>query len=78
MDSKYSTLLNILDKIISEAPDKYKKLYSTNDDKKLEQARSRAYIHLYLMAKFGMLDFLERESLILDGPGDGGIDAYYI
>ncbi|ENG5982308.1 AIPR family protein [Vibrio alginolyticus] len=78
MDSKYSTLINILDKIISEAPAKYKKLYSTGDDKKLEQARSRAYIHLYLMAKFGMLDFSERELLILDGSNDGGIDAYYI
>ncbi|TOO47783.1 hypothetical protein CGH36_05995, partial [Vibrio parahaemolyticus] len=68
-------LINILDKIISEAPAKYKKLYSTGDDKKLEQARSRAYIHLYLMAKFGMLDFSERELLILDGSNDGGIDA---
>jgi len=78
MENKYLTLINILDKIIGEAPKKYKKLYSCANLQEKEQARSRAYIHLYLMAKFGMLEFEEREKLLLDGPNDGGIDAYYI
>lgn len=78
MKNKFETLLNILDKIIEEAPDSYKKLYSVDDLTKKEKSRSRAYIHLFLMSKFGLLDFEEREKFIVDGIYDGGIDAYFI
>lgn len=76
---KYQTLLNILDKLMSEAPAKFKRYYPKRDDKeKINQARSRAFIHLYLKVKFGLLDFEEREHYITDGAHDGGIDGYYI
>lgn len=31
-----------------------------------------------MKVKFGLIDFEQREYFITDGPGDGGIDAYYI
>jgi hypothetical protein len=77
--SKYETLLNILDQLRKEAPQEYKRYYPLeNDIEGLNNARSRAYIHLFLKVKFGILDFKKREELIADGPQDGGIDAYYI
>jgi len=78
--TKYQTLLNILDEIIKEAPSELSKKYIqlTNDADKVNQARSRAFIHLYLKVSFGLLDFKERESFITDGSYDGGIDGYYI
>jgi hypothetical protein len=78
--TKYNTLLSILDTIVKEAPDSMNKKYpkiSTNIDQ-LNQARSRAFIHLYLKVSFGILDFNEREHFITDGSYDGGIDGYYI
>ena len=45
---------------------------------KLNQARSRAFIHLFLKVRFGLLDFLERERVVTDEFNDGGIDAYFI
>lgn len=76
---KYNTLLNILDKLMNEAPAKFKRYYpKKNDTEKLNQARSRTYIHLYLKVKFGLLDFEEREYYITDGSNDGGIDGYFI
>lgn len=81
MDPRYSTLVQILDRIAKEAPenDKYK-LYrpSKSKEEAVTLMRSRAYIHLYLWVKFGLLDFVDRESLITDGQFDGGLDAYYI
>lgn len=44
----------------------------------LIQARSRALLHLFLKARFGLIDFSERERFVTDVPQDGGIDAYYI
>lgn len=77
--SKYKTLLNILDKICNEAPDSYKKYNLDHDNiESINQARSRALIHLFLKVNFGLLDFEEREKLITDGSYDGGIDAYFI
>lgn len=77
--NKYDTLVNILDKLRFEAPLENKR-YRPNDDEieKLNQARSRAFIHLFLKVKFGILDFNEREKLICDGSYDGGIDGYFI
>lgn len=76
---KYKLLLNILDKIREEAPKDMKRyMPKESESEKINNARARAYIHLYLKVKFGILDFEERESLITDDCFDGGIDAYYI
>lgn len=78
--TKFETLINILDTIIKEAPASMKKKYPVkfSDNEQLNQARSRAFIHLYLKVSFGLLDFDKREHLITDGAYDGGIDGYYI
>lgn len=79
MDNKYETLVHILDKIIADRPEnRYNKIYCTDNKDALQKSRSRAYIHLFLMAQYGMLDFENRESFITDGSFDGGVDAYYI
>ena len=77
--NKYDTLVNILDKLRFEAPLEYKKYRPNYDEvEQINQARSRAFIHLFLKVKFGLLDFKERENLITDGSYDGGIDGYFI
>lgn len=77
--TKYGILLNILDQLRNEAPTENRRYYpAENDNEGLNQARSRAFIHLYLKVKFGLLDFKARERLVTDGSNDGGIDAYYI
>jgi AIPR protein len=77
--SKYQTLLGILDRLREEAPATHK---SYNPDRKnvelLNAARSRAYIHLYLIVRFGLLAFADREKFITDGKDDGGVDGYFI
>lgn len=77
--SQYKILVNILDKIRSEA---HESLVSYNPPienvEKINLARSWAYIHLYLKACLGLIDFNERESYLTDGVNDGGIDAFYI
>ena len=74
---KYTMLEHVLDSICSEAPEKLKRYKEESGSKKL-QARSLAYIHLLLKAKFNLTSFDERERYITDGGYDGGIDAYYI
>ena len=77
--TKYKTLINILDTIITEAPAAMNKKYPKSTDiEKQNQSRARAFIHLYLKVNFGLLDFCEREHFITDGSYDGGIDGYYI
>lgn len=77
--SKYDDLVNILDNLRKEAPEENSRYYpDEKDTEKVNQARSRAYIHLFLKVKFGIIDFKEREDLITDGTSDGGIDGYYI
>ena len=77
---KYHCLVNILDRIRKEASSKYEKKYcpAPEDIEKINQARSRAYLHLYLKVMFGLSDFDEREHTITDGSYDGGIDAYHV
>lgn len=79
MTKKYKTLVNILDQIRNSAPDQYKN-YKPNDNNQdlINTARSKAYIHLFLKVRFGILKFLDREHFITEGSQDGGIDAYYI
>lgn len=77
--SKYNILLNILDELRNEAPRGYKRYYpADNETDKLDHARSRAFIHLFLKVQYGLCDFIERENYITDDPYDGGIDAFYI
>ena len=77
--TKYKTLVKILDELRKEAPPEYKRYYPIETDiDELNKARSRAYIHLFLKVKFGLITFDEREALITDDTCDGGIDGYYI
>lgn len=77
--NKYKTLLNILTQIRKEAPSNYKRYYPLeNDTEGINAANSKAYIHLFLKVKFGLLTFKEREEFVSDGTNDGGIDGYYI
>ena len=77
--TKYNTLLNILDVIRKEAPENYKFYHPLESNEiDLDKARSRAYIHLFLKVKFGLLTFADREEFVTDGTDDGGIDGYFI
>lgn len=76
---KYEILINIVDQLMCEAPSGYKRYYpNPSNIEKVDQARARAFIHLFLKVKYGINDFLEREEYITDEVNDGGIDAYYI
>ena len=75
----YDSLCRVLDALREESPSS-STIYNpppSNADAVI-QARSRALLHLFLKARFGLIDFDGRESLVTDGPHDGGIDAYYI
>jgi len=76
---KYKTLVNILDNLCLEAPENLKTYHpDVSEPEAQDYARGRAFIHLFLKVRFGLLDFKERESYVTDGADDGGIDAYYI
>jgi hypothetical protein len=76
---KYATLTRILDALSAEAP-KNNKMYhpKPSDSEGLIHARSRAYLHLFMKVKFGMLNFEQREHQTTDAAYDGGVDAYHI
>jgi len=79
--TKYAMLLRILDTLRAEAKEtKWASQYATesNDLDAIQQARSKAFIHLYLKVMFGIAEFSEREIYVTDGSNDGGIDGYYI
>lgn len=79
MDHRYSTLLKILDNIRKEAPhNKEFERFHSAAKKDLEWSRGQAFIHLFLLTKFGITDFIARNKFICDDTGDGGLDAYYI
>lgn len=75
----YNTLCGVLDSLRNEAPAELAVYHppKTNNDG-IIQARSRAFLHLFLKARFGLVQFHEREALVTDGKFDGGVDAYYI
>jgi hypothetical protein len=75
----YITLCNVLDSLSSEAPIELSIYHPSkaNGDAVI-QARSRALLHLYLKARFGLASFTSREKFITDGPNDGGVDAFYV
>lgn len=77
--SKYNSLIRILDRLRGEAPKEYKTYHPDEADLiLLNQARAKAFVHLYLKVNFGLLDFKDRDEFFTDGTDDGGIDAYYI
>lgn len=77
---RFETLLRVLDKIREEAPPAQASRYRPDEQEleKINQARSRAFIHLYLKVMFGIYSFAERERTITDAAYDGGIDGYHI
>lgn len=77
--SKYQNLVTVIDKIRAEAPSANKRYNPESANvEEVANARARAFIHLFLKVKFGLIDFGERERLITDDSDDGGIDGYYI
>ena len=77
--NKYDTLVRILDELRKEAPAKYKTYYPEDTNiEGLNKARSKAFIHLFLKAMYGIEKFNDRENYITDDSYDGGIDAYYV
>lgn len=77
--NRYDTLVRILDELRKEAPIEYKTYYPEDTNiEGLNKARSKAFIHLFLKAMYGIEKFNDREKYITDGSYDGGIDAYYI
>ena len=77
---KYSILTRILDKYVLEGATvkQRKSQFDTSTEERQNQARSRAFIHLYLAAEYGILGFEDRERMITDASYDGGIDGYFI
>jgi hypothetical protein len=75
----YDTLCTVLDALRAEAPptDPIYNPPAGNADAVI-RARSRALLHLFLKARFGLVRFEDREAFVTDGTADGGIDAYYI
>ena len=53
--TKYENLVNILDQVRFESPIEFKRYRPKPDDlEKINQARGRALIHLYLKVTFGI------------------------
>jgi hypothetical protein len=74
-------LVRVLDGLRREAiGTKYEKRYNPTESNKeaVLQARSRAFIHLFLKVMFGIPSLEDRELRVTDGAHDGGIDGYYI
>lgn len=77
--NRYDILVKILDELRKEAPIDYKTYYPENTNiEGINNARSKAFIHLFLKVMYGIEKFIDREYYITDDSYDGGIDAYYI
>lgn len=51
--NKYDILVNIVDQIMGEAPSGYKRYYPEPQNiEKVDQARSRVFIHLFLKVHY--------------------------
>jgi len=75
----YQALVKILDGIRREAPstEEFAQFHSPTPID-VDYSRGQAFIHLLLLAKFGVSEFAERHEYICEGGGDGGLDAFYI
>lgn len=77
--SKYDVLVNVLDCLCDEADSTRRSYHPDKTDKDaVNVARAKAFLHLFLKVRFGLLSFEERESYVTEGSQDGGVDAYYI
>ncbi len=77
--TRYIVLLQVLDRLRAEAPIEYRSYHpDVSDVEGINVARSKAFVHLFLKVRFGILDFSTREAFLTEGTNDGGIDAYYI
>lgn len=76
--SKYTNLVAILDGLCKEGMVDYSRFFKWETEEEILASRCRAYIHLLLKVRFGLLDPKTREYHVTDGADDGGIDAYYI
>ncbi|TPK32475.1 hypothetical protein FJ492_27515 [Mesorhizobium sp. B2-5-4] len=79
-EKKYAILTRILDEYVREGQGvrQRRSYFDTSTEERQNQARARAFIHLYLAATYGVLDFEQREKTITDGSNDGGIDGYFV
>lgn len=75
---RYFTLLKTLDKICESAPQEFNSYKIDDSADQVNKARSKAFIHLFLKVKCGVMGFKKRHELITEGTQDGGLDAYYI
>lgn len=77
--TKYHVLVRVLDCLRNEAPPERRSYHpdEANVDA-VNAARSKAFLHLFLKVRFGLLSFGEREEFVTEGSQDGGVDAYYI
>jgi AIPR protein len=77
---KYRTLCAILDKRIKDGANLGRRKYQRANDntESLQQARSAAFVHLYLEVTKNIFDFDKRDHFVTDGANDGGVDAYFI
>lgn len=78
-DPRYNILVKILDGIRAEAPHtpKFSRYRSKKPDD-VAFSRGKAFIHLFLLARFGLEVFSDRNNYICDETLDGGLDAYFI
>src|ERR1039458_5399850 len=77
--TKYKILVQVLDRLRTETPTTFRSYHPESADiDGVNAARSKAFIHLFLKVRFGLLTFAEREVYVTEGTNDGGIDAYYI
>lgn len=75
----YTTLVRTLDVLRKEAPKTFKSYHPKPEEtEKVNQARSAAFIHLFIKVRFGIAEFAKRHEHICDGTQDGGVDGYYI
>lgn len=77
---KYAILTRILDEYVREGQGirQRRSYFDTSTEERQNQSRARSFIHLYLAATYGVVDFEEREKTITDASNDGGIDGYFI
>jgi hypothetical protein len=77
--AKYDVLVRVLDRLLKEAPEAFRSYHPEDTDlDAVNAARAKAYLHLFLKVRFGLLTFEEREAFVTEGSQDGGIDAFYI
>lgn len=76
---KHNLLKKTLDGIAATAPEQLTIYHPDENDQDAQIHKySRTQIRLFLMVRFGLLDFNIVESQITDGTNDGGLDAYHI